>query len=62
MSKRRKLGYKFKQIFTVGLFAVTMPLIVGEALPAIPYLGWIWAILVGVWMYLALFKNDEVKV
>lgn len=62
MSKRRKLGYKFKQIFTVGLFAVTMPLVVGEALPAIPYLGWIWAVLVGVWMYLALFKNDEAKV
>ena len=62
ISKRRKLEYKFKQIFTVGLFAVTMPLVVGEALPAIPYMGWIWSILVGVWMYMSLFKNEEKKV
>lgn len=58
-SKRRNLGYTFKQIFTVGLFAITLPLIAGQMIVGVPFISLLWSILFGFILYQALFKSEK---
>ncbi len=57
-SKKRKLDYKFKQVFTVGLFAITLPLILEQLNVGIPFMSLVWSLLFAVIMYWALFKSE----
>lgn len=61
-SKKRKLDYKFKQVFTVGLFAITLPIILDQLIVGVPFLSLVWSLLFGVIMYWTLFKTEENKV
>ncbi len=58
-SKKRNLGYTFKQIFTVGLFAVTLPLILDQLVVGIPFISLAWSILFGFILYWSLFKSEK---
>lgn len=59
LGKRRQINFSFKQVFNIGLFASTLPIILSQALPIYPILNFIWMILFGVWMYYTLFKVEK---
>lgn len=57
--KKRNLDYKFKQVFCVGLFAVTLPMILDQLISVFPLMSLVWSLMLGVWMYWALFKSEK---
>jgi hypothetical protein len=59
ITKYKKLGWKFKEVFTVGLFTVTLPLILTQAAPSF-YLNWVFMLVFAGWMYLVVIKKDKV--
>ncbi len=59
LAKRNNLDWKFKEILNIGLFAVSLPLIMMQASSDM-YLN-LFAILIFVgWMYLVVIKKDKV--
>lgn len=58
-SKKRNLDYSFKQVFTIGLFAITLPLILEQLVVGVPFISLVWSALFGVLMYWALFKSEK---
>lgn len=59
VSKRRDGNYKFKQVFNIGLLAITLPLILGQLVYGVPYLSLIISVMFGFWMYWTLFKSEK---
>ncbi len=60
--KKRGYDYKLKQVFTVGLFATTLPIILDQLIVGIPFMSVLWTILFAVIMYYALYKKETIKV
>lgn len=59
LNKKRNSGYQFKQIFNIGLFAITLPLILEQLVVGVPFISLVWSVLFGVLMYWALFKSEK---
>lgn len=58
ISKQQKLTWKFKEIFTIGLFAVSLPIILTQAVPSM-FLNWVFILVFAGWMYMAILKKDN---
>lgn len=58
-SKQQKLDWKFKEVFTVGLFTITFPLILAQVSPS-SYLNWVFVVLFAGLMYMVILKKDKV--
>lgn len=59
IAKQQKTNWKFKEVFTVGLFAVTLPLILTQTAPGI-YSSWSFVLLFSGWMYIVVLKKEKV--
>lgn len=59
ITKRVSSPWQFKEIFNVGLFTITLPLILTQAVPS-DSLNWVLMLVFGVWMYLIILKKDTV--
>jgi len=59
IAKHQKLGWKFKEVFTVGLFTVTFPLILAQMAPSF-YLNWVFVLVFASLMYMVILKKDKV--
>ncbi|MFA6547396.1 MAG: DUF1189 family protein [Candidatus Magasanikbacteria bacterium] len=57
ITKRLKSDWKFKEIFTVGLFTVTLPMILVQ-IGTNMYLNWMSVLVFAGWMYLVVIKKD----
>ncbi|MCX6779761.1 MAG: DUF1189 family protein [Candidatus Magasanikbacteria bacterium] len=57
--KKHTFTYTFKEVFTVGLFAITGPLILDQMVVGIPFMSLLWSVLFAVIMYYALFKKEK---
>jgi len=59
IAKQQKLSWKFKEVFTVGLFTVTFPLILSQMAPTL-YLNWVFVLVYASLMYFVVLKQDKV--
>jgi len=59
IAKQQKTNWKFKEVFSVGLFTVTLPLILTQTVPVV-YSSWSFMLLFVVWMYLVVLKKEKV--
>lgn len=59
ITKQQKLNWKFKEVFTVGLFTVTFPLILAQISPSL-YLNWVFVLVFASFMYMAILKKDKI--
>lgn len=57
ITKRLKSEWKFKEVFTVGLFTVTLPLVLTQVGTNM-YLNWLSVLVFAGWMYLVVIKKD----
>jgi len=60
IAKRKLLNWKFKEVFTVGLFTITLPMFLTYVLPAMFYMNFLFVLLYGGWMYMVILKKDKV--
>lgn len=58
IAKQQKLNWKFKEVFNVGLFAVTLPMILTQAAPSV-YLNWMFIVVFVAWMYMIILKKEK---
>ena len=59
ISKRQKLDWKFKEVYTVGLFTITFPLILAQVSPSL-YLNLVFMVVFAGLMYMVILKKDKV--
>jgi hypothetical protein len=59
IAKQQKLTWKFKEVFTVGLFTVTFPLILSQMATTL-YLNWVFVLVYASLMYFVVLKKDKV--
>jgi hypothetical protein len=60
ITKRTSSPWQFKEILNVGLFTITLPLILTQTLPG-GLLNWLLMLIFGIWMYLIILKKDIAK-
>ncbi len=58
IAKQQKLNWKFKEVFNVGLFTITLPLILTQAAPSF-YLNLVFVLVFAGWMYMVILKKDK---
>ncbi len=59
IAKQQKMNWKFKEVFNVGLFTITLPLILVQS-TSIIYLNWIFVLVYTGWMYMVILKRDKI--
>ncbi|GEM_PF-4550619 len=59
IAKRLKLDWRFKEVFTVGLFTITFPLILTQVSPSL-YLNGVFTLFFVGLMYMVVIKKDKV--
>ncbi len=58
IAKQQKINWQFKEVFTVGLFAITLPIILTQATPSV-FLNWVFVLVYAGWMYMAILKKEK---